>query len=108
LPTPWPAAGSTIDVNIELEFTKNPDGTVNGKLIGTNLGEIDKPLRNFTIGPFTPPNSSTTYETVLRFTLPNIDPWSFTGELTEEGTIVGFVGSAQGSLPVTFGRTSGG
>jgi hypothetical protein len=98
----------TIDVNIELEFTKNPDGTVNGKLIGTNLGEIDKPLRNFTIGPFTPPNSSTTYETVLRFTLPNIDPWSFTGELTEEGTIVGFVGSAQGSLPVTFGRTSGG
>ena len=28
----------TIDVDIELEFTKNADGTVNGKLIGTNLG----------------------------------------------------------------------
>ena len=29
---------ATIDVDIELEFTKNADGTVNGKLIGTNLG----------------------------------------------------------------------
>jgi hypothetical protein len=105
----------TIDVDIELEFTKNADGTVNGKLVGTNLGEINKPLRNFSIGPFTPPppfgapapSSSITYENVVRFTLPNIDPWSFTGELTDEGTIAGFVGSAQGSLPITFRRASG-
>ena len=27
----------TIDLDIELEFTRNPDGTVQGKLIGTNL-----------------------------------------------------------------------
>jgi hypothetical protein len=106
----------TIDVNIELEFTKNADGTINGKLIGTNLGAIDKPLRNLSIGPFTPPppfgapapSSSTTYENVVRFTLPNIDPWNFTGQLTDEGTLAGFVGSAQGSLPVTFRRASGG
>jgi hypothetical protein len=44
----------------------------------------------------------------LRFALPNIDPWSFTGELTDEGTLVGFVGSAQGSLPGTFRRAPGG
>src|SRR5690606_32247200 len=30
----------TIDLDIELEFTTNPDGTVTGKLIGTTLGEI--------------------------------------------------------------------
>ncbi|HEX7082172.1 MAG TPA: hypothetical protein VF329_14275 [Gammaproteobacteria bacterium] len=81
----------TIDVDVELEFTKNADGTVNGKLIGTNLGEIDKPLRNFTIDGRS-----------MRFTLPNIDPWRFAGELTEEGTIVGVVSSAQGGLPITF------
>ena len=106
----------TIDVNIELEFTKSPNGTLSGKLIGTNLGAINKPLRNFTIGSFTPPppfgapapSTSTTYENVMRFTLPNIDPWSFTGELTDDGTIVGVVGSAQGSMPVTFRRTSTG
>jgi hypothetical protein len=43
----------------------------------------------------------------VRFTLPNIDPWNFTGQLTAEGTIVGVVGSAQGSLPVTFRRVGG-
>jgi hypothetical protein len=107
----------TIDVNIELEFTKNANGTVNGKLIGTNLGRIDKPLRGLSIGSFTPPppfgapppsTPPTTYENVVRFTLPNIDPWNFTGQLTDEGTLVGVVGSAQGSTPVTFRRTAGG
>jgi hypothetical protein len=107
----------TIDVNIELEFTKNADGTVNGKLIGTNLGAINKPLRNFTIGDFTPQpppgappptTPPTTYENLIRFGLPNIDPWSFTGQLNAEGALVGTVGSAQGSLPVTFRRTAAG
>jgi hypothetical protein len=85
----------TIDVNIELEFTKNKDGTVNGKLIGTNLGKIDKPLRNFTIK-----------DKAIAFTLPNVDPWSFTGQLAADGNLTGVVGSAQGAMPVTFKRTA--
>ena len=52
---------ATIDVDIELEFTKNADGTVNGKLIGTNLGRVDRTLRNFTIADRT-----------VFFTLPNV------------------------------------
>jgi hypothetical protein len=87
----------TIDVDISLEFTKNPDGTLQGKLIGTNLGRIDKPLRDFKID-----------ERKVTFTLPNIDPWRFGGEVTSEGTLVGIVSSAQGGLPVTFRRASGG
>ena len=88
---------ATIDVDIELAFTKNPDGTVLGKLIGTNLGKIDKPLRNLKMN-----------ERQMSFELPNIQPWNFAGEVTEEGTIVGVVFSIQGGAPVTFGRTSGG
>jgi hypothetical protein len=81
----------TIDVDMELEFTKNPDGTINGQLIGTNLGEIDKPLRSFTID-----------DRQMSFELPNIQPWNFAGEVTEEDTIVGNVFSIQGGMPVTF------
>jgi hypothetical protein len=87
----------TIDVDIQLEFTKNRDGTVNGKLIGTNLGKIDKPLRDFTVK-----------ERQINFTLPNVDPWRFAGQVTADGNIVGVVASAQGGLPVTFKRASGG
>jgi hypothetical protein len=106
----------TIDLDIEIEFTKNANGTVNGKLIGTTMGAINKPLRNFTFGSFTPPppfgqpppsTPSPTYENVVRFGLPNIDPWNFTGQLKDDGTIEGVVGSAQGSLPVTFTRSGG-
>jgi hypothetical protein len=85
----------TIDVDIELEFTKNPDGTVNGYLIGTNLGAIDKPLRDFAIEG-----------RQLDFTLPNVDPWSVAGELNDEGEIEGVVFGIQGGMPVTFRRTS--
>jgi hypothetical protein len=84
----------TIDVDIQLQFTKNGDGSVNGKLIGTNLGKIDKPFRNFTIK-----------DRAVVFTLPNVDPWTFTGQLTAEGDLVGVVGSAQGAMPVTFKRS---
>ena len=87
----------TIDVNIELEFTKNKDGTVNGKLIGTNLGKIDKPLRNFKVDDRT-----------VSFTFPNVDPWSVSGKLGDDGTITGFVFGIQGGTSVTFKRVSGG
>jgi hypothetical protein len=84
----------TIDDDIEIEFMKNADGTVNGKLIGTNFGKIDKPFRNFKIA-----------DKVVSFTLPNVDPWSFRGELNADGNLTGVVSSAQGGLPVTFKRT---
>jgi hypothetical protein len=83
----------TIDVNIELAFTKNKDGTVNGKLIGTNLGKIDKPLRNFKIEGRD-----------VSFTFPNVDPWSVSAKLTDEGTLTGIVYSIQGGTTVTFTR----
>jgi len=113
----------TIDVDIELEFTKNPDGTVQGKLIGTNLGRIDKPLRTIMSpqsGPVpiivgcaeTPEHEICKARPelmgVLNFELPNIQSWTFAGGLTAEGTISGFVSSAQGGVPVTFRRTSDG
>jgi hypothetical protein len=84
----------TIDVDIELQFTKNADGTVNGRLIGTNLGEIDKPLRALRIDGRR-----------VDFTLPNVDPWSVSAELTEAGTLTGAVFSIQGGMPVTFRRS---
>src|SRR5690606_12116159 len=58
----------TIDVDIELEFIRNRDGTILGKLIGTNLGEIDKPLRNLMLDG-----------RQIRFQLPNIQPWDVAG-----------------------------
>jgi hypothetical protein len=81
----------TIDVNIEVEFTKNRDGTVSGQLIGTNLGKIDKPLRNFRIT-----------DRQVDFTFPNVDPWSVSGKLADNGTIDGIVFSIQGGTTVTF------
>jgi len=81
----------TIDVNIELEFTKNKDGTVNGKLIGTNLGKIDKPLRSFKVN-----------DRQVAFTFPNVDPWSVSAKLSDNGTLDGIVFSIQGGTTVTF------
>ncbi len=87
----------TIDVNIELEFTKNKDGTVSGKLIGTNLGKIDKPLRNFKVDG-----------RQVDFTFPNVDPWNVSGKLADDGTISGIVFSIQGGTTVTFKKQTGG
>ena len=82
----------TIDLDIELEFTRNPDGTVQGKLIGTNLGRIDKALREFTMK-----------ERQMNFELPNTQPWTFAGELAADGSsISGTLNSIQGGMPVTF------
>jgi hypothetical protein len=86
---------ATIDLDIEIEFTRNADGTVNGQLIGTTLGAIDKPLRSFVIDG-----------RQVSFTLPNVDPWSVSGELGDDGTIEGVVYSIQGGMPVTFRRAS--
>jgi hypothetical protein len=82
----------TVDLDIELEFSRNADGTVQGKLIGTNLGAIDKPLRDFTIDGRR-----------MNFELPNTQPWTFDGELSADGTtIVAVLNNIQGNVPVTF------
>ena len=85
----------TIDLDIELEFTKRADDVVVGRLVGTTLGEIDRPLRSVAFS-----------DGVLKFELPNWQPWSFAGQLTDDGTLVGVVGSEQGGVPVTFTRAT--
>ena len=91
---------ATVDYDIFLEFTRNPDGTVQGKLEGTNLktfdGQvtptIDKPLRDFTMKG-----------RLMNFELPNTQPWTFAGELSADGSsITGTLNSAQGGMLVTF------
>jgi hypothetical protein len=91
---------ATVDYDIFLEFSKNADGTVQGKLIGTNLKTfrgkvsptIDKPLREFTMKG-----------RQMNFELPNTQPWTFAGELSADGTsLTGTLNSAQGGMPVTF------
>jgi hypothetical protein len=90
----------TVDYNIFLEFTRNADGTVQGRLIGTDLKTfrgkvkptIDKALRNFTVK-----------DRRLNFELPNTQPWTFTGDLSADGSsLTGSLNSAQGGMPVTF------
>ena len=84
--------GPTVDLDIELEFTRNPDGTVQGRLIGTSLGKIDKPLRGFTM-----------HGRQMTFELPNTQPWLLDGELSTDGSsIVAVLNNLQGTLPVTF------
>jgi hypothetical protein len=91
---------ATLDYDIFIEFTKNPDGTVQGKLTGTNLKTfrgkvsptIDKPLRDFTMK-----------DRRMNFEFPNTQPWTFAGELSADGTsLTGTVNSAQGGMPITF------
>jgi hypothetical protein len=83
----------TIEYEIEIEFTDNGDGTVNGQLIGTSLqgGAINKPLRNFSIN-----------DGAMSFTFPNVDPWRFSGNIAGDDAIEGVTSSAQGSVPLTF------
>jgi hypothetical protein len=90
----------TVDYNIFVEFTKNADGTVQGRLIGTDLKTfrgkvnptIDKPLRGLTIK-----------DRRVNFEFPNTQPWTFAGELSPDGTsLTGTVNSVQGGLPMTF------
>jgi len=87
----------TMDYDIILEFTANPDGTVVGKLIETTLPDprevpINKALRGFTITGRR-----------LNFTFPNTQTWGFQGELSTDGTAIeGVTNSAQGGLRLTF------
>jgi hypothetical protein len=90
----------TIDYSIFLEFTRNADGTVQGKLVGTDLktfrGKV-KPTINKALRDFTMKGRQ------LNFELPNTQPWTFAGELAADGSsITGLVSSAQGSAPITF------
>ncbi|HEX5420788.1 MAG TPA: hypothetical protein VFY39_12375 [Gammaproteobacteria bacterium] len=107
----------TVDDHIRLHFTKNADGTVNGKLVGTSFGKIDKPLRDFKIeknftvrsfrrGPQSGPGRVIPGP-VMTFTFPNINPWRFAGKINDDGTITGIVSSAQGGLPLTFKHVAG-
>src|SRR5690606_35854918 len=82
---------ATIDYDITLEFTRNEDGSVNGYLVGTTFGDINQPFRNFGIE-----------DRLMNFTMPNINPWSFTGEILDGDTLTGVLTSAQGVVKVTF------
>ena len=91
---------ATVDYDMFLEFTRNADGTLQGKLIGTDLKTfrgrvnpaIDKPLRGLTMK-----------DRRMNFELPNTQPWTFAGELSADGTtLTGTLNSAQGGMPVTF------
>jgi hypothetical protein len=90
----------TVDYNIFVEFTKTSDTTVTGKLIGTDLKTfrgrveptIDKNLRNLNMKG-----------TRVNWEFPNTQPWSFTGELSADGTtITGTTSSAQGGVALVF------
>lgn len=92
----WPDIG-TIEYSIELEFTDNGDGTVNGRLVGTTLPDnavIDRPLRNLRI------NGQS-----INFTFPNVDGWSFSGTINPMGDIEGSSRSAQGAVVLNFEKS---
>ena len=86
---------ATIDYDIELEFTKNADGTVLGKLIGTTLpkeGKIDRALLRFTVK-----------DRRITWEFPNTQSWNFAGELSADGrNLAGVISSIQGGVPVEF------
>ena len=88
----------TMDYDIELEFVKNADGTVLGKLVQTTLPDprepkpINQPLRDFVVK-----------DRRMNWNFPNTQSWSFAGELSADGTaIAGVTSSAQGGIPITF------
>jgi hypothetical protein len=72
-------------------------------LIGTDLktfggkvpATINKALRDFTMK-----------DRVMTFEFPNTQPWTFSGELSTDGTtLTGTVNSAQGGMPITFRKS---
>ena len=85
----------TLDYDIEIEFTRNPDGTISGKLIGSDFGPINKPLRQFRIT-----------EPQISWQFPNIQAWSFSGIINEDGVIQGSTNSAQGAVWLDFKKVN--
>jgi hypothetical protein len=86
---------ATIDYDIEIEFVRNADGTVLGRLIGTTLPmerPINQPLRNVVMK-----------ERRLSWEFPNTQSWNFAGDLSADGaSITGTTSSAQGGVPLAF------
>ena len=86
---------ATIDYDIELEFIKNADGAIVGKLIGTTLpkeDKIDRPLKRFTIK-----------DRRMNWEFPNTQAWNFAGELSADGSSIGgVISSIQGGIQVEF------
>jgi hypothetical protein len=86
---------ATIEYDIELEFLRNAEGAVQGRLIGTSLPKeepVNRSFRNFRL-----------QNRRINFEFPNTQVWNFAGELSEDGrTIEGTASSAQGGVPVTF------
>jgi hypothetical protein len=89
---------AVMDYDIEIEFTPQPDGTLMGRLIQTTLPDprepkpINKAFRNFTL-----------VDRRLGWTFPNTQEWTYTGELSADGTaITGATNSAQGGILLTF------
>jgi hypothetical protein len=86
---------ATIDYDIQLEFTRNADGAIVGKLVGTTLPKeqkIDRPLKRLTVK-----------DRQMNWEFPNTQAWNFAGELSTDGaTIAGVIGSIQGGIPVAF------
>jgi hypothetical protein len=86
----------TIDYDIEIEFAANADGSIVGRLIRTTLPQerpINLPFRNFRMNA----------TRQMSWTFPNTQEWTFTGQLSEDGTsIAGNTNSAQGGIPLTF------
>ena len=78
-----------------MEFTRNADGALVGKLIGTTLPKeekIDRPLRRFTVKG-----------RQMNWEFPNTQTWNFAGELSADGTtITGVTSSIQGGIRVEF------
>jgi hypothetical protein len=86
---------ATIEYDIEIEFTRNADGTIAGRLIGTTLPKeerVEKPLKSFTVK-----------DRRLNWEFPNTQSWNFAGELSADGTsIAGVASSIQGGVRVDF------
>jgi len=85
----------TVDIDIEIEFITAANGGLVGRLVGTSLGAIDRPLQSLEL-----------QDGVLRFELPNWQPWAFAGELAGDGRLTGALTSSQGGVPVSFSRST--
>ncbi len=87
----------TVDDNIELEFTKNKVGH-RERQVGRHEFRQDRQAAAELQGR----------RPQVDFTFPNVDPWSVSGKLGDDGTITGIVFSIQGGTTVTFKKQTKG